>query len=214
MQDTLHCNRPEIQPPLPAPEMQGIRTLLASGSPRRRELLGMILPQFEIAATRDVDESYPADMDVYDVPAYLSRLKAEAYTTDLQPNELLITADTVVILDGKILGKPHDHDNAIEMLHQISGKTQTVVTGVTLTTAEHSMSFSEHTKVHFRNLSDNEIRCYTELYKPYDKAGAYGIQEWIGAAGITGIDGCYYNVMGLPLNALYIHLRDFFSKKQ
>lgn len=203
-----------IQPPLPAPEYADVRVLLASASPRRRELLGLIVPEFAIASGIDVDETYPADMPAEQVPVFLSQLKAGAYATTLTPGELIITADTVVIIDGKILGKPHDRDAAIAMIEQLSGRTHTVVTGVTLTALDGHRrdSFSARTDVTFAPLTKAQIEEYVDRYMPLDKAGAYGIQEWIGAAAIERIDGSFYNVMGLPLHILYNHLRDFYRK--
>lgn len=197
---------PEARPPLPSAAYAHRRVLLASASPRRRELLGMILPGFEIVSGRDVDETYPADLPAVDVPAYLSRLKAAAYADTLADNDILITADTVVILDGHILGKPTDASDACRMLAALAGRTHTVVTGVTITTRTSTDTFSESTRVSFAPLSDAEIAEYVARFRPLDKAGAYGIQEWIGAAAIERIDGCFYNVMGLPLHALYRHL--------
>lgn len=199
------------QAPLPAPELQNIKILLASNSPRRRELLGLILPQFDIAPSRLAKEEYPATLPAESVPAFLSQQKAEAHAPFLHPDEIIITADTVVILDGKILGKPHSHADAVAMLSALSGSTHTVVTGVTLTSLQGKRrdTFSVSTSVHFAAMSRESIEEYVERFKPFDKAGAYGIQEWIGAAFIEGIDGCYYNVMGLPLHALYNHLSTF-----
>lgn len=184
------------------------RILLASGSPRRRELLKMIVPDFEILSGKDVDETYPATMDPYVVPEYLSQLKAEAYLEDLREGDLLITADTVVLLENELIGKPHSREDAIEMLRKLQGHTHVVATGVTLSTTEGSETFAQYTRVEFDALSDSEVEYYVDNYKPYDKAGAYGIQEWIGAAAITGIRGSFYNVMGLPVHALYIKLRE------
>lgn len=204
---------PEILPPLPSQALKNKNILLASNSPRRRELLGMILPAFDIVTSKNVKETYPSDLEPTNVPAYLSRLKAEAYNDILQPNELIITADTVVILDGKILGKPKDSGEAEDMLRHLQNNTHTVVTGVTLTSLEglKQDTFSVATDVTFGPLTDGEIATYVELYKPLDKAGGYGIQEWMGGAAIEGINGCFYNVMGLPLHALYQHLKKFFS---
>lgn len=204
---------PRVLPPLPAPIYRNVHVLLASNSPRRRELLGLILPDFGIACPRDIEENYPTDLAAEEVAPYLSQLKAEAYTDDLNDNELLVTADTVVIAGGVILGKPADEADARRMLSMLSDNTHTVVTGVTLRSksGKRSDTFSEHTKVSFGRLSNEEISRYVELYRPFDKAGAYGIQEWIGAAAIRGVDGCFYNVMGLPLHALYTHLKAFFD---
>ncbi len=181
--------------------------ILASASPRRHELLKMIAPEFTVARGKDVEETYPADMAPELVPGYLSQLKASAYKDDLNDNDLLITADTVVILDGCILGKPADRDDAVAMLTAMQGHIHTVVTGVTITTTKHSRTFSQHTLVEFDTLSQAEIEYYVDNFKPYDKAGAYGIQEWIGGAAIVGIQGSFYNVMGLPVHALYKELK-------
>lgn len=200
----------DILPPLPSPTLSGVKVLLASNSPRRRQLLQMILPSFDIADNIDVDESYPADLRPEDVPAYIAVLKARAHDDLLGDNELMITADTVVILDGHIYGKPHSRDEAVEMLGRLCGHTHHVVTGVALSArgCERDV-FSETTYVHFAELSKRQIEEYVDRYRPFDKAGAYGVQEWIGAVGIRGIDGCFYNVMGLPLHALYEHLTRF-----
>lgn len=204
---------PGILPPLPSPTLRSKSILLASNSPRRRELLGMILPAFDIVTSKNVKETYPADLAPAEVPAYLSRLKAEAYKDILQPDGLIVTADTVVILDGRILGKPKDAREAEQMLARLQGNTHTVVTGVTLTSLEGlgQDTFSVATDVTFGPLSAEEISTYVELYRPMDKAGGYGIQEWVGGAAIERINGCFYNVMGLPLHALYQHLKEFFA---
>lgn len=216
------AEHPAAVPPLPSPAFAGKTVMLASNSPRRRELLGLILPAFTIAPRRDIDEAYPADLAPADVPAYLSRLKADAYADLLTPDTLLITADTVVISEAsepsefsessKILGKPHSEAEACAMLRSLAGRTHTVVTGVTLRSGSgrRDETFSETTRVTFGPLTDSEIAQYVARYRPLDKAGAYGIQEWLGAAAIARIDGCFYNVMGLPLHALYRHLTDYF----
>ncbi len=200
-------------PPLPSPEYRDVRVVLASNSPRRRELLALIVPSFDIAVSKDIVETYPPELEPYEVPEYLSRLKADAYRDDIKPGELLVTADTVVILDGHILGKPHNITEAADMLRRLSGKRHTVVTGVTLTSDCRTESFSSSTEVEFACLDDAEIDGYVTRFHPLDKAGAYGIQEWIGAAAIEGIDGSFYNVMGLPLHALYLHLKGFFRQE-
>lgn len=199
-------------PPLPTPGMSGVEVLLASNSPRRRELLKMILPHYRIAPNIDIDESYPADIPVEKVPEYLARAKADAHAGMLKDNELMITADTVVILDGKIYGKPHSRDEAVDMIETLSGHSHKVVTGVALTTpSKPRRIFSETTIVHFASLAHNRIEEYVDRYRPFDKAGAYGVQEWIGAVGIEGIDGCFYNVMGLPLSALFRNLTEMYA---
>lgn len=202
-----------ILPPLPAPEYEGIRVLLASGSPRRRQLLGMIVPQFDILKLTDVKEEYPSSLPAAEVPAFLSQLKADAYTGSLRQNELMITADTIVISQGSILGKPRSRQEAIDMLRRLSDSTHTVVTGVTLSSlsGKRSDTFSVSTDVRFARLSPENIERYVDVFRPFDKAGAYGVQEWIGAIGISRIEGSFYNVMGLPLHVLYEHLTTFFK---
>lgn len=182
------------------------RLLLASGSPRRRELLDKLGIEVVRAHLKDVDESYPATMPATEVAAHLSRKKAEAYLGEIAPDEVLVTADTVVVDGNHVLGKPHDEAEAQAMLRELSGHCHKVVTGVTLATTEGMDTFSETTEVEFAELTDAEIAYYVEHYRPMDKAGAYGIQEWIGYIGIDGIRGDYYNVMGLPLRQLYKHL--------
>lgn len=186
-----------------------MKIILASASPRRHELLKMIVPEFTVATGREVEEIYPDSLPKEEVPVFLSQLKASAYKDDLKQGELLITADTVVILDGKILGKPHSREEAISMLSDMQNKTHKVVTGVTVTTTTNTTSFSQMTEVDFDRLTADEIEYYVDKFKPYDKAGAYGIQEWIGAAAIIGIRGSFYNVMGLPVHALYKVLEDY-----
>lgn len=181
---------------------------LASASPRRHELLKMITPHFEVLQGKDVDEVYPHDLPLEDVPVFLSRLKARAYLADINNDDVLITADTVVILENEILGKPHSRDEAIEMLSKMQNKTHVVVTGVSITFNGLTHSFANRTEVDFDKLSISEIEHYVDEYKPYDKAGAYGIQEWIGAAAIIGIRGSFYNVMGLPVHSLYLELKE------
>lgn len=182
------------------------KILLASHSPRRRELLGSLDVDIEILPLIEVSESYPAKMDPMEVAPYISRKKAHPYVADLRDREILLTADTVVINRGEVLGKPADLQEAALMLRLLSGRTHKVVTGVTLATKKRIMTFSEMTEVEFAQLSHEEIDYYVQTYRPLDKAGAYGIQEWIGYVGINSIRGDYYNVMGLPLHALYGNL--------
>lgn len=182
--------------------------VLASGSPRRRELLGQLGLTFCLGHAGDIDETYPADLAAVDVAPYLSRLKADHYRRiAMQPNDLVICADTVVIIDDTVLGKPTDEADACRMLSRLSGRTHRVVTGITLEWNDGSepkrLTDRAITEVTFAQLSREEIRWYVENYKPLDKAGAYGIQEWIGAAAVSRIDGSYSNVMGLPLHLLY-----------
>lgn len=181
-----------------------VKFILASGSPRRRELLQMLDLDFTVDTSRSVDETVPPGMKTEDIPLYLSQLKAAPYVAELKPGQALITADTVVILDGKVIGKPKDKADAARILGELQGKTHTVVTGVTVVAyGQEPVSFSETTEVEFSTLSDREIAYYVERYSPLDKAGAYGIQEWIGAAAVSRIKGSFYNVMGLPVNHLY-----------
>ena len=182
---------------------------LASNSPRRKELLaGLGLP-FEVRVLQGIDESYPDDLPVSEVALYIAGKKADAYRSVLQPDELIITADTVVIVDNEILGKPVDEADAERMLRLISGRTHQVTTGVCLLSPERESRFSVTTDVTFKQLSTDEISYYISHYQPFDKAGAYGIQEWIGYIGVTGLHGSYYNVMGLPVQRIYTELQKF-----
>lgn len=185
------------------------QVLLASASPRRRELLGQLGIEFEIATPIEVDESYPATISAIEVAPYLSKLKAESYAKLIDSNQLVITADTVVVNDGHVLGKPVSREEARNMLSLLSGHTHEVVTGVTITSVEKQVTFSVCTQVEFAELTAMEISEYVEVFNPLDKAGAYGIQEWIGCIGVKGINGSFYNVMGLPLHRLYAELKDF-----
>lgn len=194
---------------IPLQNLDRYNVMLASASPRRRELLQMLGIKFETARGLQVDESYPADMEVEEIPVYLSRVKADAYREEMQPDDLIITADTVVVVDTHVLGKPKSKAEAVAMLKELRGRSHKVISGVTVTTAERRESFGATTVVEFNNLSDDEIEYYVDNYKPLDKAGAYGIQEWIGAAGVRGIKGSFYNVMGLPVNRLYEVLKTF-----
>jgi len=181
--------------------------VLGSNSPRRRELLNDMGVKFRVEAIKGIDEAYPASLPVEEIPVYLARVKAEGHT--LQAHELLITADTVVVLDETVLGKPVGEADAHRMLRALSGRPHRVISGVCVTTWERSESFSDTSIVHFTELTDEEIDYYIEHYRPLDKAGAYGIQEWIGNIGISGINGDFYNVMGLPTRKLYQVLKTF-----
>lgn len=183
--------------------------ILASNSPRRKELLRGLDIAFDVRVQPDIAEDYPADTAPADVAAYISREKANAYKDTIAENELIITADTVVIVGNEILGKPHDDAEAKEMLHKISGRKHQVVTGVCLTTIEKQRCFSVSTDVTFKNLKEEEIDYYIETYSPLDKAGAYGIQEWIGYIGVTVLEGSYFNVMGLPVQRIWEELNRF-----
>lgn len=186
-----------------------LRVILASNSPRRHALLREIVPNFEIAPPRDIDESYPKTMDVLEVASFLSQVKANGYADLVDADTVLITADTVVVVDDKILGKPRSTEQAFEMLKQLSGRMHKVITGVTLMSAAKKVTFSHITEVYFDEIPEEQLRQYIEEFKPFDKAGSYGIQEWIGCRGIKGMKGCFYNVMGLPVNDLYNHLESF-----
>lgn len=191
-----------------------MKLILASNSPRRKQLLaGLDLP-FEVRVKDGIDETYPEDLPAEEVPVWISRRKAEAY--DIADGEVLITADTVVAVGGRILGKPASPEEAKQMLRSLSGCTHHVITGVTLRVrrtvrggADDYFSFNAVTEVTFTTLSPEQIDYYVATYKPMDKAGAYGIQEWIGYVGVTGIQGSYYNVMGLPVQRLSQALADF-----
>ena len=185
--------------------------ILASNSPRRKELLAGLGLDFEVRVIPDIDESYPDTLPVGEVAQYIAEKKAAAYRPTLQPDELIITADTVVIVGDDILGKPHDEADAIRMLREISGRTHQVTTGVSLLTTTQQRAFSVTTDVTFKELSDNEIQHYVKVYRPFDKAGAYGIQEWIGYIGVTGLRGSYYNVMGLPVQRIYTELQKYYG---
>ena len=182
---------------------------LASGSPRRRELLSMLCVGYEVVGGRDVDESWPDSLAPDEVPAYLAQLKADAYRDIVTGNTMMITADTVVICDAAIIGKPTDEEDACRMLRTLSGRTHRVVTGVCVTTADRRETFSATTFVTFAPLTEEEITEYVTRFKPLDKAGAYGIQECIGAIAVEKIDGSFYNVMGLPVHQLYTLLKTF-----
>lgn len=186
-----------------------MKIILASNSPRRKELLGGLGVDFEVKVLKGVDESYPESLPSTDVAEYIAAEKAAAYT--VKDDELLITADTVVIVGRDILGKPADAADACGMLRELSGKTHQVVTGVCLTTSKEQRRFSVTTDVTFKQLSDAEINYYVDKYKPYDKAGAYGIQEWIGYIGVTALSGSYYNVMGFPVQRVYEELTTHFG---
>ena len=189
--------------------VEGYQVVLASNSPRRKELLGGLGIHFEVRTLQDIDESYPDTLRGEEIPMYISAKKAEAYRQTMAANELIITADTVVCDNGIVLGKPKDAEEAKQMLRQLSGHAHEVITGVSIVTQEKTLQFASTSKVFFAALSDEEIDYYINVYQPFDKAGAYGIQEWIGYVGVTRIEGSYFNVMGLPIQRLYTELKRF-----
>ena len=182
------------------------KVILASNSPRRKELLAGLGVDYEVRALPGVDESYPETLQGADIPLYIAKEKADAYVAMMQPGELMITADTIVWLDGKVLGKPRDREDALQMLRTMSGRTHEVFTGVCITTTDWQRSFTAQTEVRFATLSEEEIAYYVDNFQPMDKAGAYGVQEWIGFIGVENISGSYYNIMGLPVQKLYREL--------
>lgn len=182
--------------------------ILASKSPRRQQLLSDLGLNFTVQSM-DIPELFPENLGMTEVPVYLAELKAEAFRPQLKDNQLVITADTIVWLSGHVLNKPADYDEGFRMLSDLSGKKHQVITGVCLLSASKKISFYALTDVWFKQLSDTEISYYLEHYKPYDKAGAYGIQEWIGYVGINRIEGSFFNVMGLPVQSVYEHLKTF-----
>lgn len=183
--------------------------ILGSNSPRRKELLkGLDIP-FEVKTLPDIDESYPSTLAATDTAIYIAQKKAHAYWPLMSPTSLLITADTIVWTFGEILGKPSTPEEAKQMLRKLSNKVHEVITGVCLTTINKQVSFSVSTTVCFNKLCENDIQYYVDKYRPLDKAGAYGIQEWIGYIGIEAINGSYFNVMGLPVQRLYQELKEF-----
>lgn len=190
-------------------KLKEFRVILASASPRRRELLKATGIEYQMAQKFECEESYPKSMPAEEVASYLSALKSHAYPNTLAYNDILITADTVVVLNGRVLGKPADEAEAHAMLSALSGSEHTVITGVTLRSADREHTFASSSTVRFAELSEEQIAYYIKCYKPMDKAGAYGIQEWIGYVGIEGIEGSFYNVMGLPVQRLCRELECF-----
>lgn len=190
-------------------KLKELNVILASASPRRRELLRAAGIEYHTASKFECEESYPSSLIAEDVAPYLSRLKSHAYPVPLTCGDLLITADTTVILGGEVLGKPASSDEAKAMLRRLSGREHSVVTGVTLRSTERERTFAAISKVRFATLTDEQIEYYVDRYAPMDKAGAYGIQEWIGYVGIESLEGSFYNVMGLPVQRLCRELECF-----
>ena len=193
-------------------KLKSYNIILASASPRRRELLKATGIEYRLAPKFECDEVYPTTIEVEDVAPYLSRLKSHAYPESLGHNDILITADTTVVLDSEVLGKPKDRDEACSMLARLSGREHRVITGVTLRMADTERTFASVSKVRFAELSDEQIAYYVDNFSPMDKAGAYGIQEWIGYVGIESIEGSFYNVMGLPIQRLCRELECFIER--
>jgi septum formation protein len=189
--------------------LKGHRLILASQSPRRKELLEGLDLEFEIIVCPDIQEDFPAGMGKLEIPDLLARIKSDAYIDLLDEKTILITADTIVWLKNKVVGKPENTQDAKSIVSQLSGNMHEVITGVCIRSIDKIKVFHSVSKVWFRKLTDEEINYYIELYKPMDKAGAYGIQEWIGYAGIEKIEGSFYNVMGLPVQMLYMELQKF-----
>lgn len=185
------------------------RLILASNSPRRQELLAGLGIPYEVRVLNDIDESYPENLCGGEIAAYISRSKAEAYYQTMATDELIITADTIVCLDDAVLGKPRNNSEAVEMLQMLSGRTHQVYTGVTIISMDGQTTFVSRSDVTFSILAKEEIDYYVNHYHPFDKAGAYGIQEWIGYIGVERIEGSYFNVMGLPVQRLYTELKQY-----
>ena len=197
-----------MQSPL-SKHLEGRRLILASGSPRRRELLGELGLEFTIGQIKDYDETYPASLKYDQIPAYIAEQKSLHYKGELEPGDILITSDTIVSIDGDILGKPKDKSEAIKMLRELSGRTHHVVTGLCIRSTQKTVTISDTCEVTFDILSDEDIEYYVDNFKPFDKAGAYGIQEWIGLSNIKSITGSVYTVIGLPVQQLYKALLTF-----
>jgi septum formation protein len=186
--------------------------ILASNSPRRQYLMREAGFAFQLRVPSEVPEVYPDQLAGLEIPVYLAELKAKSFSGRLAANEILLTADTVVLLDGKVLGKPVDYYEGFDMLSSLSGQKHEVITGVCLMSSDHTKSFYAHSYVWFRQLTEQEIDFYLTEYSPYDKAGAYGIQEWIGYIGVERIEGSFYNVMGLPIQKVYFELDRFIDE--
>ncbi len=185
------------------------KIILGSGSPRRRELLQGLDIDFEVDTGNDFKEEYSLDTPHRKIPELLSRGKSHGFHRPLTEDEILITSDTLVLCEDEVMGKPHSREEAARMLKHLSGKSHEVITAVTIRDLKREITFSDTATVHFKPLTDEEISYYIEKYRPYDKAGAYGIQEWIGYIGITSIEGSFYTIMGLPVHRVYEELQRF-----
>lgn len=188
--------------------LQNRHLILASGSPRRQQFIKDLGLDFEVRLKK-VDEVYPENLKTHEVAEFLAKLKAKAYLDELEPRDILITGDTIVCYQNNILGKPQSKDEAIKMLEKLSGKAHEVISSAHLQSTEKAVTLHDKTKVYFKNLEEDEILFYIDKFKPFDKAGAYGIQEWIGKIGIEKIEGSFYNVMGMPINKVYEVLKSF-----
>ena len=193
-------------------DIRGKKIILGSASPRRRELLGGLDIDFEVDTGNTFEEDFKEMASVRDIPARMSEGKSYGFHRELSENEILITADTVVICGDRVFGKPSDREEAVSMLKALSGRTHEVITSVTIRSCRSKETFSDTATVRFGNLSDEEIDYYIDKYRPYDKAGSYGVQEWIGYVGIEGIEGSFYTVVGLPVYKVYRHLQKFLAE--
>lgn len=189
--------------------LEKYHVILASNSPRRKELLSGLEIDFEVKTIKGLEENYPSTLREGEIPLYLARQKASAYDALIVDNEMIITADTIVWLEGEVMGKPKSREDAIEMIGKLSGHTHQVYTGVCVKTREKEVSFVDCADVTFTTLTREEIEFYVDKYKPFDKAGSYGVQEWIGYVAVERIQGSFYNIMGLPVQKLYQHLKCF-----
>ncbi len=191
-------------------KLKGFRIILASKSPRRKHLLTQLGLTFEISDLHDVDETWPAGLDKFQIPVWLAELKSDTYSEELSEKDILLTADTIVWFEEEVIHKPVDRADALNILGRLQGNSHEVITGVTVRSKDLKRSFCTHSEVRFDAISQEELEYYIDCFKPYDKAGGYGIQEWIGYIGIEEIHGSFYNVMGLPVNKLY-HVLDEFA---
>ena len=190
-------------------ELNGKHLILASNSPRRRELLAGLGIEFEVDTKNNFEEVVSGNIEAEDIPAFMSRGKSHGFHRQLKEGEILLTSDTLVLCSGKVMGKPHSRKEAFDMLRMLSGREHKVITAVTLRDCYHEITESDTALVHFKELSDDEINYYIDNYKPFDKAGAYGIQEWIGYIGIGRIEGSFFTIMGLPVHLVYSLLSRF-----
>lgn len=189
--------------------LQKYSIILASNSPRRKELISGLGIDYVVRTLPDIDESFPEHLSAEEIPAYICKAKADAYRTTMATDELVITADTIVWSEGRVLGKPQDREEAIRMIRSLSGKSHQVITGVCLTTQQTQKTFTSTSEVVFDDLTEEEIAYYVDRFNPMDKAGAYGVQEWIGYIGVKFISGSFYNIMGLPIQRLYQELKSW-----